>query len=105
MTGHNAVMPINSVIGTKTLIDYLSFTWAPVELIQMKELAKQGALLKAIPRFDTKVKALQAAISEPPVEGLRYLWKRPVGFAPLARFDKVTLRSWWRLYHLKWCPG
>lgn len=85
-------MPINSVIGTKTLIDYLSFTWAPVELIQMKELAKQGALLKAIPRFDTKVKALQAAISEPPVEGLRYLWKRPVGFAPLAHFDKVTER-------------
>ncbi|MFQ2000404.1 replication initiation factor domain-containing protein [Aeromonas veronii] len=95
MTGHNpvnAMMPINSVIGTKTLIDYLSFTWAPVELIQMKELAKQGALLKAIPRFDTKVKALQAAISEPPVEGLRYLWKRPVGFAPLAHFDKVTDR-------------
>ena len=92
MTGHNSVMPINGVIGNKTLIDYLSFTWAPTELIHMKELAKQGALLKAIPRFDTNVKALQAAISEPPVEGLRYLWKRPVGFAPLAHFDKVTDR-------------
>lgn len=92
MTGHNSVMPINSVIGTKTLIDYLSFTWAPTELRQMTELAKQGALLKAIPRFDTKVKALQAAFSEPPVEGLRYLWKRPVGFAPLTHFDKVSER-------------
>ncbi|MFQ2451088.1 replication initiation factor domain-containing protein [Aeromonas caviae] len=92
MTMSSDVAPINRVIGNKTLIDYLSFTWAPTELIQMKELAKQGALLKAIPRFDTNVKALQAAISEPPVEGLRYLWKRPVGFAPLARFDKVTER-------------
>ncbi|WP_421282939.1 replication initiation factor domain-containing protein [Aeromonas veronii] len=92
MTGHNSVMPINSVIGTKTLIDYLSFTWAPTELRQMTELAKQGALLKAIPRFDTQVKALQAAFSEPPVEGLRYLWKRPVGFAPLTHFDKVSER-------------
>ncbi|WLD22328.1 replication initiation factor domain-containing protein [Aeromonas veronii] len=92
MTGHNSVMPINSVIGTKTLIDYLSFTWAPTELRQMTELAKQGALLKAIPRFDTKVKALQAAFSEPAVEGLRYLWKRPVGFAPLTHFDKVSER-------------
>ncbi|MCF5849874.1 replication initiation factor domain-containing protein [Aeromonas veronii] len=92
MAGHKSVMPINSVIGTKTLIDYLSFTWAPTELRQMTELAKQGALLKAIPRFDTKVKALQAAFSEPAVEGLRYLWKRPVGFAPLTHFDKVSER-------------
>lgn len=101
MTGHESVMPINSVIGIsaaqakaepKTLIDYLSFTWAPTELRQMTELAKQGALLKAIPRFKTENKAIQAAFSAPAVEGLRYLWKRPVGFAPLARFDKVTER-------------
>lgn len=92
MTGHSAVMPINSVIGNKTLIDYLSFTWAPTELRQMTELAKQGALLKAIPRFETQSKAIQAAFAAQPVEGLRYLWKRPVGFAPLTRFDKVTER-------------
>lgn len=76
----------------KTLIDYLSFTWAPTELRQMTELAKQGALLKAIPRFETQNKAIQAAFAAQPVEGLRYLWKRPVGFAPLTRFDKVTER-------------
>ena len=92
MTGHNSVMPINSVIGNKTLIDYLSFTWAPDELRRMTELAKQGALLKAIPRFDTQNKAIQAAFAAPAVEGLRYLWKRPSGFNPLARFDKVTER-------------
>ncbi|MFM4861414.1 MULTISPECIES: replication initiation factor domain-containing protein [Aeromonas] len=92
MTGHSAVMPINGVIGAKTLIDYLSFTWAPDELRRMTDLAKQGALLKAIPRFDTANKAIQAAFAAPAVEGLRYLWKRPVGFAPLARFDKVTER-------------
>ncbi|ENC6658643.1 phage replication initiation protein, partial [Aeromonas hydrophila] len=76
----------------KTLIDYLSFTWAPTELRQMTELAKQGVLLKAIPRFETQNKAIQAAFAAQPVEGLRYLWKRPVGFAPLTRFDKVTER-------------
>ena len=92
MTGHSAVMPINGVIGANTLIDYLSFTWAPDELRRMTDLAKQGALLKAIPRFDTANKAIQAAFAAPAVEGLRYLWKRPVGFAPLARFDKVTER-------------
>lgn len=92
MTGHSSVMPINRVIGAKTLIDYLSFTWAPDELRRMTDLAKQGALLKAIPRFDTANKAIQAAFAAPAVEGLRYLWKRPVGFAPLARFDKVTER-------------
>ncbi|GJC03128.1 replication initiation factor domain-containing protein [Aeromonas hydrophila] len=92
MTGHSSVMPINRVIGAKTLIDYLSFTWAPDELRRMTDLAKQGALLKAIPRFDTANKAIQAAFAAPAVEGLRYLWKRPVGFAPLSRFDKVTER-------------
>ncbi|MEI4993223.1 replication initiation factor domain-containing protein [Aeromonas caviae] len=92
MTGHSAVMPINGVIGVNTLIDYLSFTWSPDELRRMTDLAKQGALLKAIPRFDTANKAIQAAFAAPAVEGLRYLWKRPVGFAPLARFDKVTDR-------------
>ncbi|MNZ21237.1 Replication initiation factor [compost metagenome] len=92
MTGHSSVMPINRVIGAKTLIDYLSFTWAPDELRRMTDLAKQGALLKAIPRFDTTNRAIQAAFAAPAVEGLRYLWKRPVGFAPLARFDKVTER-------------
>ncbi|MDX7682016.1 replication initiation factor domain-containing protein [Aeromonas caviae] len=92
MTGHSSVMPINRVIGANTLIDYLSFTWAPDELRRMTDLAKQGALLKAIPRFDTANKAIQAAFAAPAVEGLRYLWKRPVGFAPLARFDKVTER-------------
>ncbi|WOX46612.1 replication initiation factor domain-containing protein [Aeromonas sp. XH] len=92
MTGHSSVMPINRVIGANTLIDYLSFTWAPDELRRMTDLAKQGALLKAIPRFDTANKALQAAFAAPAVEGLRYLWKRPVGFAPLTRFDKVTER-------------
>ena len=88
MTGHSSVMPINGVIGA----NYLSFTWAPDELRRMTDLAKQGALLKAIPRFDTANKAIQAAFAAPAVEGLRYLWKRPVGFAPLARFDKVTER-------------
>ncbi|MFM4770821.1 replication initiation factor domain-containing protein [Aeromonas caviae] len=92
MTMRSDVMPINGVIGANTLIDYLSFTWAPDELRRMTDLAKQGALLKAIPRFDTNNKALQAAFAAPAVEGLRYLWKRPVGFAPLARFDKVTER-------------
>ncbi|MGY4002716.1 replication initiation factor domain-containing protein [Aeromonas sanarellii] len=92
MTMPSDVMPINRVIGANTLIDYLSFTWAPDELRRMTDLAKQGALLKAIPRFDTANKALQAAFAAPAVEGLRYLWKRPVGFAPLARFDKVTER-------------
>jgi phage replication initiation protein len=105
MTGHKSVMPINGVIGNKTLIDYLSFTWAPTELRQMVELAKQGALLKAIPRFDTQNKAIQAALSAPPVEGLRYLWKRPVGFAPLARFDKVTERLYDKAERLGVAPA
>lgn len=91
--------------GHKTLIDYLSFTWAPTELRQMVELAKQGALLKAIPRFDTQNKAIQAALSAPPVEGLRYLWKRPVGFAPLARFDKVTERLYDKAERLGVAPA
>lgn len=30
----------------KTLIDYLSFTWSPAQLIKMKELAKLGAIIK-----------------------------------------------------------
>jgi phage replication initiation protein len=92
MTGHKSVMPINGVIGNKTLIDYLSFTWAPDELRRMTDLAKQGALLKAIPRFETSNKTIQAAFSAKPVEGLRYLWKRPAGFNPLTHFDKVTAR-------------
>lgn len=85
----------------KTLIDYLSFTWAPTELRQMTELAKQGALLKAIPRFETQNKAIQAAFAAQPVEGLRYLWKRPVGFAPLTRFDKVTERLYDKVERLQ----
>lgn len=92
MTGHSSVMPINGVIGNKTLIDFLSFTWAPDELRRMTDLAKQGALLKAIPRFESQNKAIQAAFSATPVEGLRYLWKRPAGFNPLTHFDKVTAR-------------
>ncbi|WAG07928.1 replication initiation factor domain-containing protein [Aeromonas jandaei] len=94
MTGHNAgaVMPINSVIGNKTLIDYLSFTWSPDELRRMTELAKQGAFLKAIPRFETRNPSIQAAFSTPAVNELRYLWKRPAGFNPLTRFDQVTER-------------
>ncbi|WP_265421999.1 replication initiation factor domain-containing protein [Aeromonas salmonicida] len=82
MTGHNP----------KIKIDFLSFTFTPEPLKRITELAKQGCLLKAIPRFDSNVKALQAAIGTPPVEGLRYLWVRPQGFNPLTRFDKATER-------------
>ncbi|WP_349922259.1 replication initiation factor domain-containing protein [Aeromonas veronii] len=92
MTGHKSVMPINGVIGNKTLIDYLSFTWAPDELRRMTDLAKQGALLKAIPRFDTQVLGIKAAFAAPAVADLRYLWKRPASFAPLSRFEQETQR-------------
>ncbi|MFC5708409.1 hypothetical protein, partial [Aeromonas eucrenophila] len=92
MTGHSSVMPINGVIGDKTLIDYLSFTWAPDELRRMTDLAKQGALLKAIPRFDTQVLGIKAAFAAPAVADLRYLWKRPASFAPLSRFEQETQR-------------
>lgn len=92
MTGHSSVMPINGVIGDKTLIDYLSFTWAPDELHRMTDLAKQGALLKAIPRFDTQVLGIKAAFAAPAVADLRYLWKRPASFAPLSRFEQETQR-------------
>lgn len=36
-----------------TKIDYLSFTFAPVELRRMTELAKDGAVLKCIPRMNS----------------------------------------------------
>lgn len=36
-----------------TKIDYLSFTFAPVELRQISELAKEGAVLKCIPRMQS----------------------------------------------------
>jgi phage replication initiation protein len=91
MTGHNSAMPINGVIGSKTLIDYLSFTWSPDELRRMTDLAKQGALLKAIPRFDTRVLGIKAAFSQTDSD-LRYLWKRPAAFAPLSRFEQETQR-------------
>ncbi|QCG48203.1 replication initiation factor domain-containing protein [Aeromonas schubertii] len=87
MTGHNAAMPINRVIGNKTLIDYLSFTWTPDELRRMTDLAKQGALLKAIPRFPTANRFIKAAYPAPAIEGLRNLWARPAVFNPLPSSD------------------
>jgi len=50
-------MPITSFIGTKMVIDYLSVSpsiWSLTDLHQMAWLAKQSALLKAIPCFDAK---------------------------------------------------
>ncbi|MFP3344457.1 hypothetical protein R0J87_18420, partial [Halomonas sp. SIMBA_159] len=36
----------------KTIIDFLSFTWTPVELAHVLELAKAGATVKAVRHFD-----------------------------------------------------
>ncbi|MGL6425256.1 hypothetical protein [Aeromonas hydrophila] len=60
--------------------------------------------MKAIPRFETQNKAIQVAFAAQPVEGLRYLWKRPVGFAPLTRFDKVTERLYDKAERLQQPP-
>ena len=54
MTGHSP----------KTKIDFLSFTFTPEPLKRITELAKQGCLLKAIPRFEVKSSALSAALPE-----------------------------------------
>ena len=79
MTGHNL----------KTKIDFLSFTFTPEPLKRITELAKQGALLKAIPRFDIKSSVLAAALPAPAVDGM--IFRRPVPAlpAPKNRFEKA----------------
>ena len=79
MTGHNS----------KTKIDFLSFTFTPEPLKRITELAKQGALLKAIPRFDIKSSVLVAALPAPAVDGM--IFRRPVPAlpAPKNRFEKA----------------
>ncbi|HEA3202753.1 TPA: phage replication initiation protein, partial [Aeromonas veronii] len=82
MTGHNP----------KTKIDFLSFTFTPEPLKRITELAKQGALLKAIPRFDIKSSVLAAAMPAPAVDGM--IFRRPVPAlpAPANRLEKAEQR-------------
>lgn len=82
MTGHNP----------KTKIDFLSFTFTPEPLKRITELAKQGALLKAIPRFDIKSSVLAAAMPAPAVDGM--IFRRPVPAlpAPANRLEKAGQR-------------
>ncbi|MCV3285673.1 replication initiation factor domain-containing protein [Aeromonas veronii] len=61
-----------------TKIDYLSFTFAPVELRRMTELAKAGAVLKAIPRMDTFELSLLSTI-RPMVDKPDYFYYRQDG--------------------------
>lgn len=82
MTGHNP----------KTKIDFLSFTFTPEPLRRITELAKQGALLKAIPRFDVKSSALAAVIPAPAVDGLIYRRPAPALPAPVTRLEKAEQR-------------
>ena len=69
MTGHNS----------QTKIDFLSFTFTPEPLKRITELAKQGALLKAIPSFVIKSAALSAVLPAPAAGNMVY--RRPA--APL----------------------
>jgi len=82
MTGHNP----------KTKIDFLSFTFTPEPLRRITELAKQGALLKAIPRFDVKSSVLAAVIPAPAVDGLIYRRPAPALPAPATRLEKAEQR-------------
>lgn len=82
MTGHNP----------QTKIDFLSFTFTPEPLKRITELAKQGALLKAIPRFDIKSSVLAAAMPAPAANGLIYRRPAPVEPAPQTRAQATEQR-------------
>jgi len=82
MTGHDP----------KVKIDFLSFTFTPEPLKRITELAKQGALLKAIPRFDMKSSVLSAAMSAPAVDGLIYRRPVPAVSAPETRAQATEQR-------------
>ena len=82
MTGHNS----------KIKIDFLSFTFTPEPLKRITELAKQGALLKAIPRFDVKSSVLAAAMPAPAVDGMIFRRPAPALPAPASRLEKAEQR-------------
>ncbi|MGL4751585.1 MAG: replication initiation factor domain-containing protein, partial [Aeromonadaceae bacterium] len=56
------------------------------------ELAKQGALLKAIPRFDVKSSVLAAAMPAPAVDGMIFRRPAPALPAPASRLEKAEQR-------------
>lgn len=71
MTGHNVVK-----------VDYLSFTWSPEPVKRISELAKQGAILKAIPRINSLEMSMLSTIRPMPGAGEGMLYTRSVpGFA------------------------
>ncbi|MCY9815624.1 phage replication initiation protein, partial [Aeromonas caviae] len=82
MTGHDP----------KVKIDFLSFTFTPEPLKRITELAKQGALLKAIPCFDIKSSVLSAAMPAPAVDGLIYRRPVPAVSAPETRAQATEQR-------------
>ena len=77
MTGHNP----------KTKIDFLSFTFTPEPLKRITELAKQGCLLKAIPRFEVKSSALSAALPALPAGSAVYRRPSEPLSAPKNRYE------------------
>lgn len=67
MTGHNVVKH-----------DYLSFTWSPEPVKRLSELAKQGAILKAIPRINSLELSMLSTIRPMPGAGEGMLYTRSV---------------------------
>ena len=64
--------------GHKTKHDFLSFTWSPVELKRVAELAKQGAILKSIPAFGDNAHMMLRNIRPKATDnGLIYVWSLP----------------------------
>ncbi|MGL6504692.1 hypothetical protein ACSZOA_21320, partial [Aeromonas caviae] len=92
MTISSDVAPINKPVASKTKIDFLSFTFTPEPLKRITELAKQGALLKAIPCFDIKSSVLSAAMPAPAVDGLIYRRPVPAVSAPETRAQATEQR-------------
>ncbi len=92
MTGHNP----------KVKIDFLSFTFTPEPIKRITELAKQGALLKAIPCFDIKSSVLSAAMPAPAVDGLIYRRPVPAVSAPETRAQATEQRLRAVAYPVDW---
>lgn len=64
--------------GHKTKIDFLSFTFSPEPLKRVAELAKEGAILKSIPRFGASAHALLRTLRPmPTAKGLLYVRTAP----------------------------
>ncbi|MCH7373237.1 replication initiation factor domain-containing protein [Aeromonas sp. MR16] len=77
--------------GHKTKHDFLSFTWSPEVLKQVAELAKQGAILKAVPAFGQHAHMLLRSIRPKSTDkGMIYVRSVPTVNDPRVLRDAVV---------------